>query len=345
MELLGVAAFVPLLYYAHRHIADRTLSLGLFGGVLFTLFRMYDPIRKLSRIHVQYQRALASGARIMELLDTDLEVRDRPGARRLEGMRESVSFRGVGFSYPDQGKDEAPVLRGIDIEAGRNQVVALVGSSGSGKTTLAGLLPRFYDPTEGAVLIDGADIREFTQESLRRQMALVTQETFLFNDTVYNNIAYGDIGASRERVEAAAKAALADDFIRRFPDGYETVIGERGQRLSGGERQRISIARALLKDAPILILDEATSALDSESEKLVQEALGNLVKNRTTFVVAHRLSTVRNADLILVLEHGRIVERGRHDELMAQNGLYRRFFDLQSESAAEGGDDSPRRRY
>ncbi|MDR1726390.1 MAG: ABC transporter ATP-binding protein/permease [Acidobacteriota bacterium] len=333
MELLGVVAFIPLLYYAHRHIADRTVTLGLFGGVLFTLFRMYDPIRKLSRIHVQYQRAMASWARIMELLDADLEVRDRPGARRLEGVRDSVSFKGVGFSYPGAG-GEAPVLDGIDLEVGRNQVVALVGSSGSGKTTLAGLLPRFYDPTEGAVLIDGVDIREFTQASLRRQMAMVTQETFLFNDTVYNNIAYGDVGASRARVEAAAKAALADDFIRRFPEGYETVIGERGQRLSGGERQRISIARALLKDAPVLILDEATSALDSESEQLVQAALANLIKDRTTFVIAHRLSTIRNADLILVLERGRVVERGGHGELMARGGHYRRFFDLQSEPAS-----------
>ncbi|MDR0842586.1 MAG: ABC transporter ATP-binding protein/permease [Acidobacteriota bacterium] len=330
MEFLGVAAFVPLLYYAHIHIADRTVTLGLFGGVLFTLFRMYDPIRKLSRIHVQYQRALASGARILELLDTDLEVRDRPGARRLEGAASTISFRDVCFHYADQAKDDVPVLCGVNLEVKRDQVVALVGSSGSGKTTLVGLLPRFYDPTEGAVLIDGIDIREFTQESLRRQMAMVTQETFLFNDTVYNNIAYGDIGASRERIEAAARAALADDFIRRMPEGYETVIGERGQRLSGGERQRISIARAILKDAPILILDEATSALDSESEKLVQEALTNLIKDRTTFVIAHRLSTIRNADLILTMEHGCVVERGSHDELMARDGAYRRFFQLQS---------------
>jgi len=331
MEFLGVAAFVPLLYYAHINISNQTVTLGLFGGVLFTLFRMYDPIRKLSRIHVQYQRALASGSRILELLNTGLEVRNRPGARRLEGIPDVISFKDVEFCYADQSTDEDPVLCDINLEVRRNQVVALVGSSGSGKTTLVGLLPRFYDPTRGGVFIDGADIREFTQESLRRQIAIVTQETFLFNDTVYNNIAYGDIGATRERIEAAARAALAHDFIQRFPLGYETVIGERGQRLSGGERQRISIARALLKDAPILILDEATSALDSESEKLVQKALANLIKNRTTFVIAHRLSTIRNADLILTLERGRIVESGNHDELMSSDGHYRRFFRLQSD--------------
>ena len=331
MEFLGVMAFVPLLYYAHINISNQTVTLGLFGGVLFTLFRMYDPIRKLSRIHVQYQRAMASGSRILELLNTDLSVRDRPGARRLEGIPEVISFKDVEFSYTDQSRDEDPVLCDINLEVRRNQVIALVGSSGSGKTTLVGLLPRFYDPTRGGVFIDGADIREFTQESLRSQMAIVTQETFLFNDTVYNNIAYGDISATRERIEAAALAALADDFIQRFPLRYETLIGERGQRLSGGERQRISIARALLKDAPILILDEATSALDSESEKLVQEALTNLIKNRTTFVIAHRLSTIRNADMILTLERGRIIETGNHDELMLRDGPYRRFFRLQSD--------------
>ena len=256
MEFLGVVAFVPLLYYAHINISNQTVTLGLFGGVLFTLFRMYDPIRKLSRIHVQYQRAMASGSRILELLNTDLTVRDRPDARHLEGIRNVISFEGVEFRYADQSQDEDPVLCDINLEVRRNQIIALVGSSGSGKTTLVGLLPRFYDPTSGGVFIDGTDIREFTQESLRRRIAIVTQETFLFNDTVYNNIAYGDVNAPKKRVEAAARAALADDFIRRFPEGYETVIGERGQRLSGGERQRISIARALLKDAPILILDE-----------------------------------------------------------------------------------------
>lgn len=330
MELLAVVAFVPLLYYAHSHIVDRKVTLGLFGGVLLSLFRMYDPIRKLSRIHVQYQRAMASGSRIMELLDTHIEIVDRPGARAFEGLAGAVEFRNVGFRYGDQDSDES-VLQAINLEVKHNRVVAIVGSSGSGKTTLVGLIPRFYDPTEGAVLIDGTDVREYTQHSLRRHIAIVTQETFLFNDTVYNNIAYGDIQAPREKVIEAARAALADDFIMRFPMQYETVIGERGQRLSGGERQRISIARALLKNAPILILDEATSALDSESEKLVQEALSNLIKDRTTFVIAHRLSTIRNADAIVVLERGRIVESGSHDALLARDSVYRRFYRLQAE--------------
>lgn len=330
MEFVAILAFVPVLYYAHAHISDGTLTLGMFGGSLFSLFRMYDPIRKLSRIHVQFQRALASGSRIMELLDTHLEIPDRPDARPLDGIHDSIEFRGVSFDYVDQN-GETNVLRDINMTVRRNQVVALIGSSGSGKTTLAGLIPRFHDPTAGAILIDGTDIREFTQSSLRRQIAMVTQDTFLFNDTVRSNIAYGDMTAPESRVVEAARAALADDFIRQFPMGYATVIGERGQRLSGGERQRISIARALLRNAPILILDEATSALDSESEKLVQEALANLMKDRTTLVIAHRLSTIRNADLILVLDRGRIVESGNHETLLAQDGPYRKFFRLQNE--------------
>lgn len=330
MEFVAIVAFIPVLYYAHAHISDGTLTLGMFGGSLFSLFRMYDPIRKLSRIHVQFQRALASGSRIMELLETHLEISDRAGARPLNGIHDSIEFRGVSFDYVDENGGTS-VLRDINLTVRRNQVVALVGSSGSGKTTMAGLIPRFHDPTAGAVLIDGTDIREFTQGSLRRQIAMVTQDTFLFNDTVRNNIAYGDMNAPESRVVEAAKAALADDFIRQFPMGYATVIGERGQRLSGGERQRLSIARALLRNAPILILDEATSALDSESEQLVQEALGNLMRDRTTLVIAHRLSTIRNADLILVLERGRIVESGNHETLLAQDGPYRKFFRLQNE--------------
>jgi subfamily B ATP-binding cassette protein MsbA len=225
------------------------------------------------------------------------------------------------------------VLRDINLKVNRNRVVAIVGSSGAGKTTLVGLIPRFHDPTAGEILIDGVDIREYTQSSLRSQIAIVTQETFLFNDTVGNNIAYGNLNAPEEKIIGASTAALADDFIVRFPMKYKTLIGERGQRLSGGERQRISIARALLKNAPILILDEATSALDSESEKLVQEALSNLIKDRTTFVIAHRLSTIRNADMIIVLEQGRIVESGRHEELMENDGPYRKFFRLQVEES------------
>lgn len=332
MEFMAVLAFIPLLVYAHRRIEHHTLSLGMFGGSLFTLFRMYDPIRKLSRIHVQFQRALASGSRILELLDEHMEIEDRPNARILEGVSESIEFRNVSFDYVDQN-GETRVLRDINLKVKRNQIIALVGSSGSGKTTLVGLIPRFYDPTSGSILIDGMDIREYTQSSLRKQIAIVTQETFLFNDTVRSNIAYGDTNASEEKIVEAARAALADDFILSFPMKYETLIGERGQRLSGGERQRISIARALLKDAPILILDEATSALDSESEKLVQQALTNLIRDRTTFVIAHRLSTIRDADVIVVIDQGRIVESGTHESLMAQEGLYRKFFRLQTEDA------------
>jgi subfamily B ATP-binding cassette protein MsbA len=334
MELLGVVAFIPLLYYAYARMTGGTLTAGKFGLVMFALFSMYDPIRKLSRIHVQVQRAFASSTRIVELLDTHQEIQDLPGARSMDEFHSLIEFQDVCFNYIDQN-GETHVLRDININANRDQVIAIVGSSGSGKTTLVGLLPRFYDPTSGCVRIDGTDIREFTQNSLRKQIAMVTQETFLFNDTVRNNIAYGNIQASEEQIFQASHAALADDFIMKFPMKYDTLIGERGQRLSGGERQRISIARALLKNAPILILDEATSSLDSESEKLVQQALTNLIKNRTTFVIAHRLSTIRNADLILVLDRGRIVESGTHDTLMQNDGPYRKFFRLQTEESPE----------
>jgi ATP-binding cassette, subfamily B, bacterial MsbA len=328
METLGFLAFIPYLYYAQSRISGKSLTFGLFAGTMLSLFRMYDPIRKLSRMHVQFQRALASGSRIVELLEEHREIQDSPDARELEAFRDSIEFRDVSFDYVDQN-GETQVLKDINLKATRNQVIALVGSSGSGKTTLVGLIPRFHDPTLGSVLIDGVDIREYTQHSVRRQIAVVTQETFLFNDTVRNNIAYGDVKAPEEKIVEAARAALADDFILRFPMQYSTLIGERGQRLSGGERQRISIARALLKNAPILILDEATSALDSESEKLVQAALTNLIKDRTTFVIAHRLSTIRNADLIVVIDQGRIVETGTHDSLMDLDGLYRKFVTLQ----------------
>jgi subfamily B ATP-binding cassette protein MsbA len=334
MELLGVVATIPLLYYVHARISEGTLTLGRFGVTLFSLFSMYDPIRKLSRIHVQIQRAFASSSRVVELLDTHQEIQNRPGARSMDGFRDAIDFQNVCFNYADQN-GETRVLHDINIKAYRNQVIAIVGSSGSGKTTLVGLIPRFYDPTSGSVRIDGIDIREYTQSSLRSQIAMVTQETFLFNDTVRNNIAYGDIHASEEQIMDASRVALADDFISKFPMKYETLIGERGQRLSGGERQRISIARALLKNAPILILDEATSALDSESEKLVQQALANLIRNRTTFVIAHRLSTIRNADRILVINHGKIVESGTHEVLMQQGGLYRKFFRLQTDESVE----------
>jgi subfamily B ATP-binding cassette protein MsbA len=332
MEILGVACFIPLLYYASERIASKTLTLGIFSGCLATLFRMYDPIRKLSRIHVQFQKAFASTSRINELFDTHIEIQDSPDAQVLDGVRQSIEFRNVSFNYGDEGAS-GQVLTDVNLQARCRQVIALVGSSGSGKSTLVSLVPRFYEATRGAVLIDGVDVRGYTQQSLRKNIALVTQETFLFNETVRNNIAYGNPAASENQIIDAARAALAHDFIIQLPMGYGTLIGERGQRLSGGERQRISIARAILKNAPILILDEATSALDSESEKLVQQALANLMRDRTTFVIAHRLSTIRNADLIVVLQQGQIAEMGTHDDLIDLNRLYYRFFKLQTDEA------------
>jgi subfamily B ATP-binding cassette protein MsbA len=339
MEILGVACFIPLLYYASARIASKTLTLGIFSGCLATLFRMYDPIRKLSRIHVQFQRAFASTSRINELFDTHIEIKDNPGAKELAGVRESIDFQNVTFSYRDESGDSC-VLSDINLHARCRQVIAFVGSSGSGKSTLVSLIPRFYEVTSGAVLIDGIDIRAFTQRSLRRNIALVTQETFLFNETVRNNIAYGNPAAREEQIVEAARAALVHEFVMQLPMKYHTIIGERGQRLSGGERQRISIARAILKDAPILILDEATSALDSESEKLVQEALANLMRDRTTFVIAHRLSTIRKADLIAVLHQGRIAEVGSHDQLIEQGGLYHRLYKLQTDEVFAPADSA-----
>ena len=330
MEMLGVLCFVPLLFYAHGRIVAGSLTLGDFGGSLFSLFRMYDPIRKLSRLHVQFQRAFASASRISELLDAHIEIHDRPGAVHMEGVRQGIEFQDVHFEYAEDGGDSR-VLENINLSVRPRMVTAFVGSSGAGKSTLVSLLPRFHDVSEGRITVDGVDIRDYTQASLRKNIAIVTQDTFLFNDTIRNNIAYGDRQASEQQIIEAAKAAFAHEFIMGFPMRYQTIIGERGQRLSGGERQRISIARAVLKDSPILILDEATSALDSESEKIVQQALANLMRNRTTFVIAHRLSTIRNADLIVVLDRGRIVEVGDHESLLLADGLYRRFFRLQTD--------------
>jgi len=333
MELLGVMCFIPLLFYANYRInVEHTLSLGMFGGGIYSLFRMYDPLRRLSRLHVNFQRAFASSSRINELFDTHVEIHDRPEARVLDGLHDSVEFRDVYFDYQGR-RGQKSVLREINLKVPRNRVAALIGSSGSGKSTLVSLIPRFYDVTSGSVLIDGVDVRDYSQDSLRRNIAIVTQETFLFNDTIRNNIAYGDVQASEERIVAAAKAALAHDFIQQMSKKYDTRIGERGQRLSGGERQRIAIARAILRNAPILILDEATSALDSESERLVQQALTNLMQDRTTFVIAHRLSTIRRADIIVVIDKGKIREIGTHDSLLEGNGLYYRFFRIQTEDA------------
>jgi subfamily B ATP-binding cassette protein MsbA len=300
---------------------------GAFFSFMFGLLMMYGPAKKLSRVNANLQQTIAASERIFDMLDTHTEVVEQPHARALEPFQRSIEFADVCFGYEDA---QDHILRGVSFRVDAGQMIAVVGRSGAGKTTLVNMLPRFYDVTSGAIFIDGVDIREVTLASLRSQIGIVTQETVLFDDTIATNIAYGSPRASREAIEAAARAANAHDFVSALPDGYDTTIGERGQRLSGGQRQRLAIARALLKNAPILVLDEATSALDSESELLVQEALANLMMNRTSFVIAHRLSTIRRADAIIVLESGRIVEVGRHDDLLTRaDGTYAALYQMQ----------------
>ncbi|MBI4445190.1 MAG: ABC transporter ATP-binding protein [Acidobacteria bacterium] len=326
IEFVGYVSFVPFLLYAHYQM-NRGFTIGAFVVFVAALFRLYEPVRKLSRMHLHFQQALASSSRVFELLETHIEIQDKPGARDLPPIQREITFEGVSFRY--ERHHVKMVLEGIDLRIQKGEIVALVGGSGAGKSSLVSLIARFYDVSEGHIKIDGIDIRDVKLESLRRQIAIVTQDTFLFNDTVSNNIAYGRADCSLDEVIHAAKAALIHDFVMSLPDGYQTVIGERGQRLSGGQRQRLAIARAIMKDAPILILDEATSALDSESELLVQQALYNLMRHRTTLVIAHRLSTIRMANRILVMEAGQIVETGNHDSLLEQSGIYRRLYDLQ----------------
>jgi subfamily B ATP-binding cassette protein MsbA len=328
MEFLGGLAIVALLWYGRRRIGDGTLDTGSFLAFIFAAFMMYTPIKRLSRVNANLQQAMAAATRIFEMLDTHSEVVERPGAQPLASVMRGIEFKDVSFAY-DDGAGKA-VLKNVSFAARAGQVIALVGLSGAGKTTLVNLLPRFYDVTGGSIQIDGVDIRDVTLKSLRHQIGIVTQETVLFDDTIANNISYGVQGSTPQAIEEAARAAHAHDFIQTLPEKYQTRIGERGQRLSGGQRQRLAIARALLKNSPILILDEATSSLDAESELLVQDALANLMRNRTAFVIAHRLSTVRRADAIVALERGRVAEIGRHEDLLAKPaGVYAKLYALQ----------------
>ncbi len=324
MEVLGGVGIAGIVLVGGYSVIGGHSTPGTFGSFLAALALLFRPIKSLSMVNDIVQGGLAAGSRVFELLDTIPEIRDTDGAVPLRDISDGITFEHLSFKYEDE-----MVLRDINLEVKVGEVLALVGMSGAGKTTLVNLIPRFYDIDKGRIAIDGRDIRTLTIKSLRDHIGIVTQQTILFNDTVRNNIGYGDITRSEEEIVEAAKAAKAHGFIEKLPLGYDTVIGERGVKLSGGERQRISIARALLKNAPILILDEATSSLDSESEFQVQAALERLMANRTVFLIAHRLSTIRNAHRIVVIDNGRIVEEGTHDELLAMNKIYKKLYQMQ----------------
>jgi len=329
MELVAGFGIAGVLLYGGLRVASGEATAGTLMSFLAAVIMLYEPVKRLSGANNQIQQGLAAAERIFDVLDEEVAVQDVENAKKLPDFSKSVQFRSVQLSYSGSSK---PVLSGINLEVKAGEVVALVGRSGAGKSSLANLVPRFMDVSEGQVLVDGHDVREVTQASLRQQTALVTQDVVLFNDTVLNNIAYGHVDIDKARVEEIAKAANAHEFISKLPQGYDTMVGERGVILSGGQRQRLSLARALLKDAPILILDEATSSLDTESERLVQQAIDRLMKGRTVIVIAHRLSTIRHADKIVVLDEGGIAQQGRHEELLQQGGLYAELYHMQFES-------------
>ncbi|MBZ5545063.1 MAG: ABC transporter ATP-binding protein/permease [Acidobacteriia bacterium] len=325
MEILGAVTIAGLLLYARNAILHHAQTTGGFVVFLVALFKMYEPIKRLTGVNNALQQAIGASEKVFEFLDVRSEVVEKPGAINLPPFQKEIVFDHVDFEY----EDGVPLLQDVNLRIAQGEVVAIVGSSGAGKTTLANLIPRFFDVTRGRIFVDGQDVRDVTISSVRGQIGMVTQETILFNDTVFNNICYGRKPQNEAEVVEAARVALAHDFIMEMPQGYQTVIGERGQRLSGGQRQRIAVARALYKNAPLLILDEATSELDTESEMLVQRALNNLMSGRTVLVIAHRLSTVRRADRIVVLDRGTVSEIGTHDDLVNRGGIYQRLHDLQ----------------
>jgi subfamily B ATP-binding cassette protein MsbA len=325
IEFLAAIGVTVIIWYGGVEVISGNLTAGALIAFLMYVINLTNPMKRLSRVYGNIQRALAAAQRVFEVLDTEPEVRDMPGAGIMPPIVGRVSFEALSFEY----KPGELALSDVNFTAEPGQMIALVGPSGAGKTTIGSLIPRFYDPSAGVIRIDGIDIKTVTLDSLREQIGIVPQETVLFNGSVYENIRYGRLDATRDEVVAAAKAANAHNFIMEMPEGYDTQIGERGGKVSGGQRQRLAIARAILKNPRILILDEATSALDTESEKLVQEALDQLMVNRTSFVIAHRLSTIQRANMILVMEKGRIAERGSHDELLAQGGLYSKLYQTQ----------------
>ena len=328
MDTIGAIAIALMLFIGRNEIEQNRMTMGLFAAFIIILFKLYDPVRRFAYFYNSFQQAMGASASIFRFFDVEDDVKERPRATSLQRFAGSIRFEDVGFSYSTE-EGEHQILHNVDLEVRSGEVLALVGPSGAGKSTLVNLIPRFFDVTSGRILIDGHDLRDLTLASLRSQVAQVAQETILFNDTVRNNIAYGQPEVTLELVESAARSALAHDFILGMPQGYDTVIGEKGFRLSGGERQRMAIARAILKDAPILILDEATSSLDAESEALVQAALANLMRGRTVIVIAHRLSTIRRASRIAVLESGRITAIGSHEQLLNTSPTYQRLHQLQ----------------